>query len=64
MKATLCKPTPVRFRKETEEKIREVAVRFGLRPASVIRFAVDNQLAEFDRSGQIIIERKETAVAQ
>lgn len=56
MPIKLTKPTQCRFHPETERRIKDVAARFRVRPASLIRYAVDQQLGVIEREGRIMIE--------
>jgi predicted DNA-binding protein len=58
MQTKFTKPTQCRFHPRTERKLKELSERFGVRPASLIRIAVDSQLSEIESSGQIIINKR------
>lgn len=54
---TLTKPTPVRLSPHQEQRLKTVGKKFGLKPAALIRLAIDSQLDAFERSGEITIRK-------
>jgi len=58
MQTTLNKPTQCRFDEATKERLNRVAAKFGIKTSSLIRHAVSHQLTEFEKAGQIIIEKR------
>jgi len=56
--ATLTKTTQCRFDPQTKERIDHIARKFGIKPSSLIRHAVNHQLNEFERAGRITIEKR------
>lgn len=55
MSANLLKPTPVRFHEETSAKLKMTSRRFRLKPAELIRRAVDQKLDEWEAQGTLTI---------
>jgi predicted transcriptional regulator len=51
----LSKPTPVRLHQDTKPLLDEVARKFRLSPAEIIRIAVDQKLAEWKIGGTVSI---------
>jgi predicted DNA-binding protein len=49
-------PVPIRFSPETKDRVKRAAKKFRIKPAQIIRHAVEKQLVEWDRTGQMIIE--------
>ena len=58
MKNTLSVPIPVRFYPDTNERLEDVAARFGLKKSTLIRMAVDKSLEEFAAAEKITITRR------
>jgi hypothetical protein len=54
----LLKPTPIRLHGSTHTRLRQAAARFRLRPAEIIRQAVDQKLTEWERGAPITIQGK------
>jgi hypothetical protein len=52
---TLSKPTPVRLHESTRPMLEATSAKFRLSPAQLIRIAVDEKLAEWQRTGSIEI---------
>ena len=55
MSENLQKPTPVRLHKGTSAKLKQTASRFRLKPAELIRRAVDQKLDEWESNGTMTI---------
>lgn len=55
MSRKLSKPTPVRLHQSTAPRLREVARRFRLIPAELIRIALDQKLEEWERAEAITV---------
>ena len=49
-------PVPIRFSTETKDRVNRAAKRFRIKPAQVVCHAVEKQLTEWDRTGQMVIE--------
>lgn len=58
MKNTLSVPIAVRFYPDTNERLEDVAARFGLKKSTLIRMAVDKSLEEFAAAEKITITRR------
>jgi len=49
-------PVPIRFSQDTKSRVQKAAKKFRVKPAQIVRHAVEKQLVEWDRTGQMIIE--------
>lgn len=57
MKRTaLLDPVPIRFSEDTKNRVNRAAKKFRIKPAQIVRHAVEKQLLQWDRTGQMVIE--------
>ncbi|MDE2019383.1 MAG: hypothetical protein KGJ13_03480 [Patescibacteria group bacterium] len=60
MKIALDSSIPVRFSNKTKKRLDAIRVKYGLTCSFIIRNAVENQLKEWERTGQVEILSKKT----
>jgi predicted DNA-binding protein len=60
MKTTLrlAKPTPIRLHRDSQARLRAISKKFRLRPAELIRLAIDAKLPSWEAGEPIIIRNR------